>query len=117
MLDDKRFWKSSDFLKPSPSAFEIEKPPSGQQHPLSNNCGVWVCRRMMQSWIYRDYILETRTCLAVDLVRGRHNLIGPAIRHKAIAEWDWAMLEATGGPNGLEDDGDGNESPGASVTL
>ncbi|XLU25420.1 hypothetical protein S245_061486, partial [Arachis hypogaea] len=58
MLQDTRFWSDKGHYKPHPSTFDLDEPEVGHQIEGSNDCGVWVVQWMMQSWVFRDFMLE-----------------------------------------------------------
>ncbi|KAL4315033.1 hypothetical protein AHAS_Ahas15G0144600 [Arachis hypogaea] len=100
MLQDTRFWSNKGHYKPHPSTFNIKEPKVRQQIEYSNECGVWAVQWMMQSCLFKVFMLETRMNLALDLVRGRHNLIARAVAHKAMADWDRNMSRSMRRHNG-----------------
>ncbi|XLR59238.1 hypothetical protein HN51_013596 [Arachis hypogaea] len=108
--------------KPHPSTFDLDEPEVGHQIEGSNDCGVWVVQWMMQSWVFRDFMLEdvtnqTRMWLALDLVMGRHNPIAREVGRKAMADWDRNMSRSKRRHNGNNAPADAGPSRSGSLTF
>ncbi|XLR33002.1 hypothetical protein S83_060902, partial [Arachis hypogaea] len=122
MLQDTRFWSDKGHYKPHPSTFDLDEPEVGHQIEGSNDCGVWVVQWMMQSWVFRDFMLEdvtsqTRMRLALDLVMGRHNPIAREVGRRAMADWDRNMSRSKRRHNGNNTPADAGPSRSGSLTF
>ncbi|WJX61257.1 hypothetical protein P8452_46368 [Trifolium repens] len=65
-----------------------------QQRPLSNDCGVWICKWMIECPFRSDYghitvNTATRMKLALLLVRSANNVIKDKVIAKAVKHWEF----------------------------
>ncbi|KAK2416601.1 ubiquitin-specific protease ESD4 [Trifolium repens] len=65
-----------------------------QQRPLSNDCGVWICKWMIECPFKSDYghltvNTATRMKMALLLVRSANNIIKDEVVAKAIKHWEF----------------------------
>ncbi|MED6181751.1 hypothetical protein PIB30_022351 [Stylosanthes scabra] len=92
---------SQGFYNPHKRSFEyseykFKEMDVPQQHPKSNDYGIWVSQWMILScyvgtnhkWVVNDY---TRMKLAVDLVNGEHNPKRDTIKELAVIDWNQKM--------------------------